>query len=206
MDFCMLFDAIPFGVSIFSCFNLCFNFHQKYVIFARFLMQLPSACPLFRACIYALLSTKNHRFLHAFWCNYLRRVDFFVLQFMLQFSPKIYDFWTVFDAITFRVSIFSRLHLCFTFDQKSSIFCTLFDAITFGVSIFFDIQFMLQFRTKVIDFRMQIDGRSRRCGSSVKRSSPLLVTPYLQHHRMSARTKLQPEQTYQEAMLGWRFP
>ena len=99
IDFCMLFDAITFGVWIFSCFNLCFNFHQKYMIFARFLMQLPSACPFFRACIYASHSTKNHRFF---------------ARFLMQLP----------SACRF----FSTFNLCSNFEQKSSIFaCRLMD-------------------------------------------------------------------------------
>ena len=45
IDFALLFDAITFGVSIFSWLN----FDAKSSIMACFLMQLPSACRFFRA-------------------------------------------------------------------------------------------------------------------------------------------------------------
>ena len=53
---------------------------------------------IFRASISARISPKNHRFWRAFSCNYLRRVDFFVVLFLLEFRQKIIDLGVRFDA------------------------------------------------------------------------------------------------------------
>ena len=53
---------------------------------------------IFRASISARISPKNHRFWRAFSCNYLRRVDFFVVLFLLEFRQKIIDLGVLFDA------------------------------------------------------------------------------------------------------------
>ena len=47
---------------------------------------------IFRASISARISTKNHRFRRAFWCNSLRRVDFFVVPFLNEFRQKKHRF------------------------------------------------------------------------------------------------------------------
>ena len=60
----------------FLWFNFCMNFNENSLILACFFMQLASACRFFRVSISARISTKNHRFWCAFWCNYLRRDDF----------------------------------------------------------------------------------------------------------------------------------
>ena len=53
---------------------------------------------IFRASISAGISPKNHRFWRAFSCNYLRRVDFSVVLFLLEFRQKIIDLGVLFDA------------------------------------------------------------------------------------------------------------
>ena len=54
--------------------------NEKSLILACSLMQSPSAYPFFWRSISARISTKNHRLWRAFWCNYLRRVDFWRLR------------------------------------------------------------------------------------------------------------------------------
>ncbi len=109
----------------FSCFRFCSIFYNKYFIFAYFSCDLkgtlstadPSpkfglgdaitfGVTIFRASISARISTKNHRFRRAFWCNSLRRVDFFVVPFLNEFRQKKNNLGVLFDAITFGVSIF----------------------------------------------------------------------------------------------------
>ena len=58
---------------------------------------------IFRASISARISPKNHRFWRAFSCNYLRRVDFFVVLFLREFRQKIIDLGVLFDAVNFFV-------------------------------------------------------------------------------------------------------
>ena len=105
---------------------------------------------IFRASISARISPKNHRFWRAFSCNYLRRVDFFVVLFLLEFRQKIIDFGVLFDAITFGGTIFcdtisarisTNIHqssILFEFRRKIIDLCVLFDALTFRVSILCD--------------------------------------------------------------------
>ena len=60
-----------------------------------------------------------------FWCVllciYLRRVDFSVVQFLLEFRQQFIDFGMLFDAFTFGVSIFCGWISARNLDEKSSI-------------------------------------------------------------------------------------
>ena len=119
--FCALFDAITFGVTIFCgsiSARISTKIHQSSILF-EFRRKIIDFCVLFDAstfdvsilcdCISVRIPTKNYQFLRAFLCYYLRRVDFFVLQLLLEFRRKIVDFGVHFHAITFGVSIFPWL-------------------------------------------------------------------------------------------------
>ena len=103
IDLCVLFDALTFRVSI-----LC-------------------------DCISVRIPTKNYQFLRAFLCYYLRRVDFFVLQLLLEFRRKIVDFGVHFHAIISGVLIFSSFYFCSNFDKKSSIWVCFLMRVNFFV-------------------------------------------------------------------------
>ena len=94
IDFGVLFDAIIFGVSIFSWFHFWTNFDKKKhrfgcAFWCNYLRRVDflwfNFCSNFDENSLMLdfvwIHTKNHWFWRAFWCNYLRRVDFLCLYF-----------------------------------------------------------------------------------------------------------------------------
>ena len=77
---------------------------------------------IFRASISARISTKNHRFWRAFWCNYLRRVDFFVVPFLNEFRQKKHRFGCAFWCNYLRRVDFLWFNFCSNFDENSLMF------------------------------------------------------------------------------------
>ena len=69
-------------------------------------MQLPSAYPFVVIEFSLKFREKQTSILVCLLCNYLRRVDFFVVQFLLEFRQQFIDFGVLLDAFTYGVSIF----------------------------------------------------------------------------------------------------
>ena len=83
--FCSIaFDALTFGALIFSYQKR----RQHYWICSRNFMQLPFDLSIFCASISARMSTKIRRLRRAFWCIYLRRVDFLCMNMDWNFDEK----------------------------------------------------------------------------------------------------------------------
>ena len=123
---------------------------------------------IFRASISARISPKNHRFWRAFSCNYLRRVDFFVVLFLVEFRqkssiwvcflmqlPSACRFFVVQFLLEFRRK-FINVRFCLNSHEKSLILARFLMQLP-SACWFFVLVFRFEFRWKIINFCVVFD-------------------------------------------------